>query len=128
MAAPLRGLKAVSYHRDMVYFARRFGLELVGTIETKPGIPATPGHLEELVDLSKREGVVFVIREVAYESGLAQTVAERIGARVANVATLTGGLPGADTYVDFIEANLKALLAALPERSSAWDRDGAHDG
>jgi ABC-type Zn uptake system ZnuABC Zn-binding protein ZnuA len=114
LAAPLRGVKAVSYHRDLVYLADRYGLVLVGTIETKPGVPATPGHLEELIDTMKREQVALVIREVAYEMPLAQTVAERTGARVATIATLVGGLPGADSYVDFIEANLKALLQALP--------------
>jgi ABC-type Zn uptake system ZnuABC Zn-binding protein ZnuA len=114
LAAPLRGVKAVSYHRDLVYLADRYGLVLVGTIETKPGVPATPGHLEELVETMKREQVSLVIREVAYERSLAETVAERTGARVATIATLVGGLPGADSYVAFVEANLRALLAALP--------------
>ena len=60
-------------------------------------MPATPAHLEELVDTMKREQVKLVIREVAYEMPLAQTVAERTGARVATIATLTGGLPGTDS-------------------------------
>jgi ABC-type Zn uptake system ZnuABC Zn-binding protein ZnuA len=113
LAAPLRGVKAVSYHQDLVYLAERYGLELVGTIETKPGVPATPGHLEELVDTMKREHVKLVIREVAYEMPLAETVAERTGARVATISTLTGGLPGAETYVETLQANLEALLGAL---------------
>jgi zinc/manganese transport system substrate-binding protein len=112
LAAPLRGVKAVSYHQDMPYFARRYGIELHGTIETKPGVPATAAHLEELVGEMKRDGVKLVIREVAYEMPLAETVAQKTGARVATVATLTGGLPDADTYVAFVEANLKAVLAA----------------
>jgi zinc/manganese transport system substrate-binding protein len=118
LAEPLRGVKAVSYHQDLVYLADRFGLELVGTIETKPGVPATPGHLEALVDLMKREQVKLVIREVAYEMSLAQTVADRTGGRVATISTLAGGLPGTQTYVDSIEANLKALLAAAQGRAS----------
>ncbi|HEY8156173.1 MAG TPA: metal ABC transporter substrate-binding protein [Myxococcota bacterium] len=113
LAAPLRGVKAVSYHQDLVYLADRYGLELVGTIETKPGVPATPGHLEELVDRMQREQVKLVIRELAYESGLAQTVAERTGARVATISTLAGGLPGTQTYVDSMDANLQALLRAV---------------
>ena len=113
LAAPLRGVKAVSYHEDLIYLADRYGIELVGTIETKPGVPATPGHLEELVDTMKREQVKLVIREVAYEMPLAQTVAERTGARVATISTLAGGLPGTESYVDSIEANLKALVQAV---------------
>jgi ABC-type Zn uptake system ZnuABC Zn-binding protein ZnuA len=113
LAAPLRGVKAVSYHQDLIYLADRFGLEMVGTLETKPGVPATPGHLEELVDTMKREQVKLVIREVAYELPLAQSVAERTGARLATISTLAGGLPGTQTYVDSIDANLRALLQAV---------------
>ena len=113
LAAPLRGVKAVSYHQDLVYLADRYGLELVGTIETRPGVPATPGHLEELVEKMKREHVKLVIREVAYEMPLARTLAERTGARVATISTLAGGLPGTETYVDSIEANLRALVEAI---------------
>jgi len=119
LAAPLRGVKAVSYHQDLVYLAKRFGIEMVGTLETKPGVPATPGHLEELVDTMKREQVKLVIREVAYELPLAQTVAQRTGARVATISTLAGGLPGTQTYVDSIEANLEALLQAVQEGSAS---------
>lgn len=112
-AAPLRGVKAVSYHQDLVYLADRFGLVLVGTIETKPGVPATPRHLEELVETMQREQVRLVIREIAYELPLAQTVAERTGARVATISTLAGGLPGTQGYLDSLDANLTALLAAV---------------
>jgi zinc/manganese transport system substrate-binding protein len=113
LAAPLRGVRVVSYHPDLIYLAERYGIELVGTIETKPGVPATPAHLEELIDAMKQQKAQLVVREVAYELPLAQTVAERTGARVVTISTLTGGLPGADTYVDFVDANLKALVGAL---------------
>jgi zinc/manganese transport system substrate-binding protein len=113
LAEPLRGVKVVSYHQDLVYLADRFGLELVGTIETKPGVPATPGHLEQLVDTMKRERVDLVIHEVAYEMPLAETIAERTGARVATISTVAGGLPGTSNYVDSVEANLRALLRAV---------------
>jgi zinc/manganese transport system substrate-binding protein len=113
LASPLRGVKAVSYHRDLVYFAERFGIELVGEIETRPGVPATPGHLEELVEAMKREEAMLVIREMSYELPLARTVAARTGARLATISVLAGGLPGTSGYVDSIEANLRALVAAM---------------
>jgi zinc/manganese transport system substrate-binding protein len=114
LAAPLKGVKAVSYHEDMAYFARRFGLEMVGTIETKPGVPATPTHLEELIDTMKRDHVQLVIHEVAYELPLAQKVADETGSRLVTFSPLAGGMPGtSDSYVDNIEADLKALVAAV---------------
>jgi zinc/manganese transport system substrate-binding protein len=113
LTAPLRGVKAVSYHQDLSYLADRFGLVLVGTIEVKPGIPATPGHVERLVETMKHEKAELVIREVAYELPLAESIAKRTGARVVSIATLAGGLPGTQGYVDTLEANLKALVEAV---------------
>src|SRR5437879_5034216 len=53
MARPLRGVKFVSYHQDFTYFADRFGMEYVGTIELKPGIEPTAAHLVDLVQNMK---------------------------------------------------------------------------
>jgi zinc/manganese transport system substrate-binding protein len=112
LAAPLRGVKAVSYHQDLIYLADRYGFEMVDTIETKPGVPATPSHLEALVDTMKRDQVKLVIREIAYEMPLAETVAERTGAHVATISSMAGGLPGTSGYIDSVEANLQALVDA----------------
>jgi len=112
LAAPLRGVKIVSYHADLAYLAARYGLVRVGTIELKPGVPATPAHLEELLATMQREGVKLIVQEVAYDPGLAESLAQRTGARIAKISTLAGGL-GPEGYVDSIQANLESLLAAL---------------
>lgn len=113
VAAPLRGAKVVSYHEDLVYLADRYGLDVIGTIELKPGIPPTPRHVEELVARMRREGVRIVVREVSYQQPLAERIAEQTGAKLATVSVLTGGLPGTESYLDFVDANLRALVAAL---------------
>lgn len=112
IAAPLRGVKAVSYHQDLVYLAARYGIDLVGTIEVKPGIPATPGHLQELLETMQREQVKLVIHEVSYDPSLGESLAERTGARVASVSALAGGL-GKPGYFESIQANLESLVRAL---------------
>jgi len=112
IAAPLRGVKAVSYHQDLVYLAARYGIDLVGTIEDKPGIPATPGHVEELLATMQREGVKLVIHEISYDPGLGESLAERTGAHVATISSMAGGL-GKPGYLDSIQANLEALVAAV---------------
>jgi zinc/manganese transport system substrate-binding protein len=117
LAAPLQGVKAVSYHQDLTYFARRYGIELVGTIEVKPGIPATPSHLEELLNTMQREKVQLIIREISYDPGLAKSLAARTGARVAEISAMAGGL-GKSGYVDSIQADLESLLTALRERAA----------
>ncbi|HVN83847.1 MAG TPA: metal ABC transporter substrate-binding protein [Candidatus Binatia bacterium] len=112
-AAPLKGKKLVSYHPDMVYFAERFGMEPVGTIEIRAGVDPTPGHIEELIDRMQREKVDIVIRERHYPAGLAETIAQRTGAKLVELPAMVGGVPEAKDYVGLIDYNLHALLKAV---------------
>jgi len=113
LAAPLRGRKVISNHMDLPYLADRYGFAVVGTIEYKPGVPATPGHLEELVALGQREHVDLVVHEISYDDALSRSVAQKIGVPVATVSVMAGGLPDTSGYVASVEANLRALVRAL---------------
>src|SRR5882757_1129656 len=55
--APYKGASIVTYHKNFVYFAERFGLKLFGNVEPKPGIPPTPRHIAELAAAMKQAGV-----------------------------------------------------------------------
>lgn len=111
-AAPLKGKKLVSYHPDMVYLAARFGLQPVGTIEIRAGVDPTPSHIEELIDRMKREKVDIVVRERHYPAGLAETIAQRTGAKLVELPMMVGGVPEAKDYVGLIDYDLRALLNA----------------
>jgi zinc/manganese transport system substrate-binding protein len=112
-AAPLKGKKLVSYHPDMIYFAERFGLEAVGTIELRPGVDATPAHVAELEDMMRRTKVDLVVREVQYPAGLAESVAQATGAKLVELPVMTGGVPQATDYISFIDYNLHTMLQAV---------------
>jgi zinc/manganese transport system substrate-binding protein len=47
--APFKDAKVVTYHKDFVYFARRFGLNIIGELEPKPGIAPSPAHLASVI-------------------------------------------------------------------------------
>lgn len=110
--APLKGLKAVSQHRDMVYLADFAGLVMIGEAEPKPGIAPTPKHLADLAGRMKAEGARLVIREVHYSPASAKWLAERTGAKVADVAVMGGAFPDAKDYFGMIEHNVRALVEA----------------
>ena len=78
-ATPLRGVKFVSYHPDLIYFAERFGMEAAGTIELRAGVDPTPGHIAGLEERMRREGIKLVVRERHYPAGLAETIASARG-------------------------------------------------
>ena len=114
-AAPLKGKKLVSYHPDMVYFADRFGMEAAGIIELRAGVDPTPSHVEELEQMMKQQQVTFVIRELHYPAGLADTVAQVTGATLVQLPVMSGGLPQTQGYINFIDYNLQTMLQALPK-------------
>ncbi|MEO8602643.1 MAG: metal ABC transporter substrate-binding protein [bacterium] len=113
-AAPLKGKTLVSYHPDMIYFAARFGMQAVGIIELRAGVDPTPSHIEELEKMMREQHVTFVIRELQYPAGIAETVAQTSGATLVQLPVMSGGLPQTATYIDFIDYNLKTMLQALP--------------
>jgi len=112
-AAPLKGKKIVSYHPDMIYFADRFGLQSDGTIEIRAGIDPTPGHIEELIDHMRRSKTDLVIRERHYPAGLAETIAQRTGAKLVELPVMVHGVPEANTYADLIDYLIHTILQAL---------------
>lgn len=112
LSRPLKGLKLVSYHRDIIYFADRYGMEIVGDIELKPGIEPTASHLVELVEKMKSRGVKVVIRETHFSEKVPNHIAAQVGAQVVKLPIMVGGVPEAKTYFDLIEYNLRAMLKA----------------
>src|SRR6266849_5915296 len=109
-AVPLRGVKFISYHPDLIYFAERFGMESVGTIEIRPGVDPTPGHIVALEERMRREGIKLVVRERHYPAGLAETIAQRTGAKLVELPVMVGGVPEARDYVSFIDYNIRTML------------------
>ncbi len=107
--APLRGRAVASYHESWEYLARRFGLEIVGTLEPKPGIPPSPSHLAQLMDRMKARDVKLILKEPYYEDKNPDLVARETGARVVELPNQPQ--PGQD-YLAFIDALVDRVVAA----------------
>jgi len=110
---PLRGAKVVVYHADWVYFFTRFGLRQAGTIEERPGIPASPGHLVRLLHQMKEEQVKAVVVEPWSDRELAARIAKEASANLALLNAKLGTVNGPDAYLVTTEANVTALIQAL---------------
>lgn len=110
---PFKGAKVVVDHNMWRYFLARFGLVQAGSIEERPGIPPTPGHLSKLIALMKEERVKVIIAAPWSDAKLAERVAQEAGARVVPVASAVGAVKGADGYLETIDHNVKALAQAL---------------
>lgn len=112
-AKPLQGLKVISYHLSWSYFARRFGLDVVGFVEPKPGISPSGAHLNGLIALMKRDGVRVIIKEPYFSRQAPDKLAAAAGAKVVELPPSVGGAPGVDDYFKLIDYDLDQLLAAV---------------
>jgi zinc/manganese transport system substrate-binding protein/zinc transport system substrate-binding protein len=114
LGAALRGAprKAVEDHRAWIYFARRFGVELVGELEPMPGIAPTTRHLGEVVARMRSDGVGLILTTPYFSPRHAEFVARETGARIVALAHQVGSLPGTDDYLAVVEHNVRALAEA----------------
>ncbi len=110
---PYRGAKAVDDHNMWPYFARRFGIEVIGHMEPKPGIPPTTSHLRKLVERMKAEGVKVVLAASYYDPRHARFISQNTGAKVVNLAHQVGAREGTDNYLAMFDYNVSQLAAAL---------------
>lgn len=113
LAAPLKGIKFVSYHEHWPYFASWLGMDYVGTIELKPGIDPTPRHIENLVNEMKAKHVPIVVREPQFPEKVPDLIARQTGAALVKLPIMPGGVPNTPTYIDEIDYIVHALVEAI---------------
>ena len=112
---PFRGGKVIVYHPDFIYFLTRFGLVQVATLEDRPGIPASPQHVVQIIRQMKAEQVKVILVEPWNDVKLAERVASEVGngAKALVMATAVGAVKGADNYFAAIDYNITTLAQAL---------------
>ncbi len=114
MMAPYRGAKIVTYHNSWPNFARHFGLNVVGYIEPKPGVPPSPSHTFELIGLMKEQKVKAIVMEPYFDQKTPQSIADRTGAHLVVLYPSVGGAKsGTDDYFQLFETNIVNLIKAL---------------
>src|SRR5438445_1014226 len=80
--APYRGAKIVTYHPSWPNFARHFGLQVAGTVEPKPGIPPSPSHTLEIINLIKDQKIKVILMEPYFDRKTPDFMAEKTGTHV----------------------------------------------
>jgi ABC-type Zn uptake system ZnuABC Zn-binding protein ZnuA len=115
LTAPYRGTKVVTYHRSWTNFAAAFGLEVIGYIEPKPGIPPSPAHTLGLQQEMKRQNVKIVMVEPYFDSKTPNAIGRDTGAKVIVMPPSVGGVKEISDYFKLFEYNLNLLVAAIKE-------------
>jgi zinc/manganese transport system substrate-binding protein len=112
---PYRGLDVVTYHRSWANFVERFGLEVIGYVEPRPGIPPSPSHTLQLIQDMKAKGVKLLLVEPYFDLKTPESVARETGARVVVLLPSVGGAKGVDDYIKLFDEDVARLTAAIKE-------------
>ncbi len=115
MMAPYRGLKVVTYHRSWSNLIAAFGIEVVGYVEPRPGIPPSPSHTLTLMQEMKRQNIKLVLVEPYFDLKTPNAIARDTGAKVVVLTPSVGGVPEVKTYFDLFDYNLRKLIEAIKE-------------
>jgi len=111
--APLGGASIVTYHRDFSYLAERFHLEVIETLEAKPGIPPSPAHLVAVIEKMKSRGTKAILVQPYQNRRTAETVARETGAVVLDFPQQPGAVKNTATYFQLMDYLVQTLATAL---------------
>lgn len=111
-AAPLKGKKVVVHHVSWVYLLTWLGMEQVGALEPKPGVPPTSGHLAGLVDTTKSQGTYAIISAAYQDQKPAMWLSERTNVPVVVLPYTVGGDDAAKDLFGLFDSTIDKLLKA----------------
>ena len=109
----IKGQPVVAWHTSWRYFAEYNGMNIVGFMEPKPGVPPSPAHLAGLIQTMKQTGAKVIVMEPFYDRKTAEFVASKTGAKVLVLPPSVGGTKGLDDYIQLMTSDIHQLATAL---------------
>ena len=111
---PLQNRKLVTFHDAFPYYAREYGITIVGVAVAAPGQDPSAGYTAALIDAIRKAGVKAIFSESQFPAKLVDQLAAETGAKVvANLYDDALGDPPVTSYEAVIRWDTQQLVAAL---------------
>ena len=110
---PYRGRRVVTYHNSWTNFSKHFGLNVVGYIEPRPGIPPTPQHTLDIIQMMKRDNVKVMLIEPYFDLKTPQSISRETGAQVVVLLPSVGGEKQVTDYFKLFDYDIGLLTKAF---------------
>lgn len=112
-ASSLKGIAVVVYHKDLSYLLRWLGMRELASLEPKPGVPPTTGHLSELLAKLQREPAKMILRSAYADPKAAAWLSERAKLPTVTLPYTVGGNAQATDLFGLFDDSIERLLAAV---------------
>jgi len=111
--APFAGTKVVTFHDSWPNFAKHFKLVVAGHVEPKPGIPPSPSHTLEIINLIQAQKIPVIIVEPYFDSKTPKSIAEKTGAALLTFYPSVGGVPEIKDYFSLFDKDIDTFVGAM---------------
>lgn len=111
-AEPLRGMPVVVHHNSWIYLQYWLGLEVVGTLEPKPGIPPSSTHLSQLLAQLGQHPARMVLRSAYQSPRASEWLSQRAGIPAVLLPSTVGGSERAEDLFGLFDDIIRRLLEA----------------
>jgi zinc/manganese transport system substrate-binding protein len=111
--APYAGTKIVTFHDSWPNFAKHFKLVVAGHVEPKPGIPPSPTHTLEIINLISAEKIPVILVEPYFDTKTPKYIAEKTGSAVVTFYPSVGGTSDIKDYFALFDKNVDSFVAAM---------------
>jgi ABC-type Zn uptake system ZnuABC Zn-binding protein ZnuA len=111
--APYAGTRVVTFHDSWPNFAKRFKLVVAGHVEPKPGIPPSPSHTLEIINLIQAQKIAVIIVEPYFDSKTPKSIAEKTGAALLTFYPSVGGVPEIKDYFSLFDKDIGTFVGAM---------------
>jgi len=112
-AKPLKGKRVVVYHRNWPYLLDWLGVQRVGTLEPKPGLPTTAGHLTKLKQQLLDQPADMIIHTAYQNPRAAKRLSTLTGIHIVELPYTVGGSDEVFDLFSLFDITLKQLLSAI---------------
>lgn len=110
---PFHGRKVITYHNSAPNFAHHFGLNVVGFVEPRPGIPPTPSHTLDVINMMKRDHVKVIMVEPYFDRKTPDSIARESGGTVVEYLPSVSGVKEVTTYFQLFDYDIALLTKAF---------------
>jgi zinc/manganese transport system substrate-binding protein len=111
--APFSGTKVVTFHDSWPNFVKHFKLAVAGHVEPKPGIPPSPTHTLEIINLITTGNIRAILMEPYFDSKTPKYIADKTGAKLLVFYPSVGGTPEIRDYFGLFDQNVNAFVNAM---------------
>lgn len=113
VAEPLKGVPVLVHHDAFIYLSHWLGLKELGTLEPKPGVEPTSGHLADLVSRQQIMPAKMVLRAPYNPEKPSQWIAEKTGISVVFLPYTVGGTDQAKDLFGLFDDTVQRLIKGI---------------